>query len=171
MRMLTAITIGLLACGFSCNKKITTVVASPPEGPPNPAYITASPCASQGPPPVLTSFPDLSGGGAVFFDFDSYEITPEAAAVVERLASAAPGTGAILVDGYCDERGSDDYNYKLGMLRAQAVAAALGGPGGTGRRVEIKVRSFGENGLVRSGCPPGDEACHAENRRVEIHGE
>jgi len=156
--MLTAILAGLLTCGFSCNKKITTVNASSPEA----SYTTAPPRASQGPPPVLTSF-----GGAVFFDFDSYEITPQAAATIERWVGIAnTAGGVVLVDGYCDERGSDEYNYELGMLRARAVAARLGPESGS-----IKVRSFGENGLIRSGCASGDEECHAENRRVEIHGE
>ena len=62
-----------------------------------------------------------------FFDYDSYEIRPDAQTVLAQDASflAAHPTLKIVVGGYCDDRGSAEYNLALGENRANAAKQAL----------------------------------------------
>lgn len=69
----------------------------------------------------------------------------------------------IVVEGYCDDRGSANYNLQLGRQRADAVRQALvsfGFPAGRLRSV-----SFGDK---RPQCFTQDEACRQKNRCVRL---
>lgn len=69
----------------------------------------------------------------------------------------------VVVEGYCDDRGSTDYNLQLGRQRTDAVRQALvsfGFPAGCLRSV-----SFGDK---RPQCFTRDEACRLKNRRVHL---
>ncbi len=69
----------------------------------------------------------------------------------------------VIVEGFTDSRGSDDYNQQLSEQRAQAVAAALRDRGVPGDRVE--ARGMGKGFPVASNDTP---AGRQQNRRVEI---
>ena len=63
----------------------------------------------------------------IFFDYDTYDIRSDAQATLAKDASylASHPNIKIVIGGYCDERGSDEYNLALGQNRADAAKNAL----------------------------------------------
>ena len=59
----------------------------------------------------------------VLFDFDKAELKPEADSELQKAADVIrqKGKGLILISGYTDSKGSDAYNKRLSLARAQAV--------------------------------------------------
>jgi peptidoglycan-associated lipoprotein len=101
----------------------------------------------------------------VYFDFDSFEIRPEFASVLEANARylAADGSRRLALEGHTDERGGREYNLALGQKRAEAVRRAMGLLGV--RDSQMEAVSFGEEKPAMTGF---DEAAFAKNRRVEL---
>lgn len=101
----------------------------------------------------------------VYFDFDSFEIRPEFASVLEANARylAADGSRRLALEGHTDERGGREYNLALGQKRAEAVRRAMGLLGV--RDSQMEAVSFGEEKPAMTGF---DEASFAKNRRVEL---
>jgi peptidoglycan-associated lipoprotein len=101
----------------------------------------------------------------VHFDFDRYDIRPDATKTLEsnaRLLRARTGS-LILIEGHCDERGTNEYNLALGERRAQAARNALVAHGVETSRISIV--SYGED---RPQCRDHSEACWAKNRRARF---
>ena len=67
----------------------------------------------------------------------------------------------IVIGGYCDERGSDEYNLVLGQNRAQAAKTALVTAGVAADR--IRVISYGKE---KPFCTESNEECWQLNRRA-----
>jgi hypothetical protein len=67
----------------------------------------------------------------VFFDFDSYLVR------MDQRSKIPVGVKKFVIGGHCDERGSEEYNKKLGLQRAIAVREIIGDN-------TIKVESVGE---------------------------
>ena len=101
----------------------------------------------------------------VYFDYDSFEIKPEFAAVLEANARylAANRSARVSLEGHTDERGGREYNLALGQKRAEAVRRALSLLGVTDAQMEAV--SFGEEKPAQAGA---DETAYARNRRVEL---
>ena len=101
----------------------------------------------------------------VHFDFDKYDIRPDAARVIEANARflRARNDDAILVEGHCDERGTSEYNLALGERRATAARNGLVARGVDARRITIV--SYGED---RPQCRDASEGCWAKNRRARF---
>jgi len=103
----------------------------------------------------------------VYFDFDKYDIRGDMLAVVEANAALfkrADAAGlSIKIEGNCDEWGTDEYNYALGLKRAKSVKDALIAQGVSEER--IMVVSFGESNPV---CTQSNRECWAKNRRAEF---
>ncbi len=103
----------------------------------------------------------------VYFDFDKFDIRADMQGVVAGNASALSGseTGAIkiLIEGNCDEWGSDEYNYALGLKRAKASKDALVAKGISEDRIQIA-----SNGESKPVCTDKSKACDAQNRRDEF---
>lgn len=99
----------------------------------------------------------------IFFDYDVYNIRPDAQATLSKDASylAAHPDIKILIGGYCDERGSDEYNLALGQKRADAAKQALVTAGIAADR--IRVVSYGKE---KPFCTESTEACWQLNRRA-----
>jgi peptidoglycan-associated lipoprotein len=108
---------------------------------------------------------DMFAANMVHFDYDSAAIRSseqaDVQAVAEYMKSAAGK--ALLVEGHCDERGTDEYNRALGERRALSVREALIALGADGSR--ITTRSYGRDRKIALG---NDEASHAQNRRGEF---
>jgi peptidoglycan-associated lipoprotein len=98
-----------------------------------------------------------------FFDYDAYEIRPDASTVLAQDASflAAHPTLKVVVGGYCDERGSAEYNLALGENRANAAKQALVNGGVSPDR--IRTVSYGKE---KQFCSQADESCYQQNRRA-----
>lgn len=108
---------------------------------------------------------DLLSKRRVHFAFDSSAIDDENRAIVEAHAKylAANKNVKLVLEGHADERGTREYNLALGERRAQAVERMMKLLGVSADR--IKVVSYGEEKPL---CQQHDEACWAQNRRVEI---
>ena len=63
----------------------------------------------------------------LLFDTDKSTIRTQYLALMSEVARAINrrGRGVLQIDGHADQRGSDDYNLRLGMRRAQAVFEAI----------------------------------------------
>lgn len=101
----------------------------------------------------------------VLFAYDSSTVDGSENSKIDQVASyMSSNSGAqIVVEGNCDERGSNEYNLALGERRALAVRAALVGKGADGSRIQTK--SLGEEQPVAQGH---DEAAWSQNRRAEF---
>lgn len=99
----------------------------------------------------------------VFFDYDTYDIRSDAQATLAKDAdylNRHPNV-KIVIGGYCDERGSDEYNLALGQNRADATKNALVTAGVAGNR--IRVISYGKE---KPFCTESNEQCWQLNRRA-----
>ncbi len=103
----------------------------------------------------------------IYFDFDKYNIRPDQKPRVDYDAELFNSDEArpfrIKVEGNCDEWGTDEYNYALGLKRAKTVRDALAVRGVEPTR--MSVISYGESNPV---CTEHTRECWAKNRRVEF---
>ncbi len=109
----------------------------------------------RGTPPLL----------AIFFDFDDFSIRSD---MWDRIKTNVKyllerKEVQIILEGNCDERGTNEYNLALGMKRALEVKKALVRLGVEENRIEVV--SFGEEKPV---CFEQDENCFTLNRRVDF---
>jgi len=101
----------------------------------------------------------------IFFGYDSFDLTPEADSSISSAAAYLTAHPAIkiLIGGYCDDRGSAEYNITLGENRANAAKTALVSAGVTGNR--IRVVSYGKE---KQFCSEETESCWQQNRRGQF---
>ena len=103
---------------------------------------------------------------AVYFAFDKFEIDSAMqgkVSVAADLGKNEAKTYSIKLEGNCDEWGSDEYNFALGLKRASNVKKALISEGIDESR--ISMVSYGESNAV---CSDKTRACWAKNRRVDF---
>ncbi len=101
----------------------------------------------------------------VFFDYDSYDLRPDAqtnAASAAGYLNAHPAI-KVVIGGYCDNRGSAEYNLALGEERANAAKTALVNAGVSASR--IRVISYG---MEKQFCTEENESCWQQNRRAQF---
>ncbi len=149
-----------VAPAFLENGKCVTppppVVQAPVEAPvAKPAPIVA---------PVPTS-EKVSFSADAFFDFDKAVLKPEGKAKLDDLSSKLGSINleVIIAVGHTDSVGTDDYNQKLSIRRAEAVKAYLQGKGIEANRIYTEGK--GEKQPVADNKTA---AGRAQNRRVEI---
>ncbi len=102
----------------------------------------------------------------IHFDFDKYNIKPDTKTSLENIAKVLEDNPDIKVQiaGYCDERGSVEYNLALGEKRAQAAKDYLVTLGvAPGRLATI---SYGKSDPLN---PAHNKKAWTENRRDEFH--
>lgn len=158
----------------------------PPAGPPSRATAPPNPGAAGAPAPPSAAGPGAPAArpagppatrpnprefGAVHdvddihFDFDRYDIRPDAARILDanaRWLKANPAA-LVLIEGHADERGTNEYNLALGERRAKATMNYLVSQGIQANR--ITIISYGEERPV---CNEKTEACWAKNRRANF---
>ncbi len=102
----------------------------------------------------------------VYFGYDSYDLDGKAQSASAAAASflSAHSAVRVTIGGYCDERGSAEYNLALGENRANAVKEALVAAGVAPGRV--RVVSYGKE---KQFCTEATAACYAENRRAQFN--
>ena len=136
----------------------------------------AAPGATQAVPPATppAALSSPSGGspsadtmtlGDIFFDFDQHTIRMDAQTTLSANAawiSSRPGK-AVLIEGHCDERGTQAYNLVLGEKRARSVKRYLEDLGVPASR--LKTTSYGE---MRPFCKQREESCYQQNRRAHF---
>lgn len=106
---------------------------------------------------------------SIFFEFDKSAISHEAQTTLAMVARFMKEneSSRVIVQGYCDERGHDDYNIRLSERRCQAVVDVLVKDFGIDRsRFEIEPR--GESELLSNTKELAPNGIHSVNRRVDI---
>ena len=104
---------------------------------------------------------------AIYFDFDKYNVRKDQQSNIDANAALFNSSEAkgfsIKVEGNCDEFGTDEYNYALGLKRAKSVKDGLVAKGMVADR--ITVVSYGESNPA---CNDKNKACWDKNRRAEF---
>jgi len=166
----------ILALSFaaSCKK-------APKEVPPPPPQVQEQPKVEQVEPPVVKE-PELSEEelflqksleeinrekplANIHFDYDKAEIRSDAASVLETNASWLMRfpTIKILIEGHCDERGTEEYNLALGEKRATNTRDYLASLGISTDR--MRIISYGKSQPMD---PGHSEEAWANNRRSQF---
>jgi peptidoglycan-associated lipoprotein len=101
----------------------------------------------------------------VLFDFDKFNIRPDARPTLNAIASFLNDNRGIniVVEGHCDERGTNEYNLALGEKRAKATNSYLISLGVAQER--IIPMTFGEEKPL---CEEHNESCWQQNRRAHF---
>lgn len=99
----------------------------------------------------------------IYFGFDKSNVQSQYNANISRVADHLKGhpADAVLIEGHCDERGTEEYNLALGERRALAIREKLMAAGVSGDR--ITTISYGKEKPVV--VPAFTEEDHAKNRR------
>lgn len=175
----------------ACAKK-QVAVATPPPAPaasapaPARAAATTSPARtmpSQQTQPVARSrYPDAATRARIdeligriqdaYFDYNQHSLRPDAVSTLNgdskelaQIMGQYPDY-KLKIEGFCDERGSAEYNIALGDARAKAAKDYLVSVGVSGKQLDTV--SYGKQNPV---CTEHDEACWQKNRRVHIVAE
>jgi peptidoglycan-associated lipoprotein len=123
-----------------------------------------------GPPPITQPTNTMSAEEEfranmqdIFFDYDAYDVRADAQGILSKDASylASHPNVKVLIGGYCDERGSNEYNLALGQNRADSAKSALVTAGVAAGR--IRIVSYGKE---KPFCSESSEACWQQNRRA-----
>lgn len=99
---------------------------------------------------------------SILFDYDKFDIRENMQESMAKDALLLKGK-TFKLEGNCDEFGSDEYNYALGLKRANTVKTALVNSGINAD--SITMVSFGEGNPV---CLEKTQECWAKNRRVDF---
>ncbi len=138
----------------------------------SPATPVAPPGAAQPPslqPDVLSEdLATLNRKGYMkdaFFDYDRADLREDARAALAADAQFLKKyrSAKILIEGHCDERGTEEYNLALGDRRANAAREYLASLGVPASRVASV--SYGKE---RPFCSQETESCWQENRRGHL---
>jgi peptidoglycan-associated lipoprotein len=98
----------------------------------------------------------------IHFDFDKYVLTPQAMMILDDKATwlREHRDARVLIEGHCDNRGSNEYNLALGDRRANSAKNYLVKSGVEASR--MTTISYGEEQPL---CSENTEPCWARNRR------
>jgi len=102
----------------------------------------------------------------VYFAFDQAQAKADEASKIEQVAGAfkaKPAGFDLLIEGHCDERGTEEYNRSLGERRALAIRELLVKSGIDGQRIYTKTLGKDQPAIVGH-----DEAAWSQNRRGEF---
>jgi peptidoglycan-associated lipoprotein len=170
--LVLAFALGSVFTLASCAKKVGKV-----EEPGKPAAPTAAPAAPAPMAPAAPSTKPVEDATAmraaiqafesthVYFDYDKSDIKAEAKPVLEKKAEflRANASYKVTIEGYCDERGTNEYNMALGDRRAKSAMKYLNALGISANR--MSTVSYGEE---KPADPGHNEAAWAKNRRDEF---
>jgi peptidoglycan-associated lipoprotein len=153
----TDYTISVRGPGGEASASATVTVRTPPPPPPPPA-------------PKLQFGPALEAAVRdAYFDYDKSDIRADAESVLRANADALKKLfqqfpeASIVVEGHCDERGTNEYNLALGDRRATAARDFLVNLGVPASK--MRTISYGEE---RPQCTASDESCWQRNRRAHF---
>jgi OOP family OmpA-OmpF porin len=139
---------------------------APPAPPPPPAPVVPVPAPKPPPPPPPKPTSEkVTFAADTFFDFDKAVLKPEGKAKLDDLTSKIKNITleVIIAVGHTDAVGSDAYNQKLSLRRAEAVKAYMVSKGIEANRVYTEGK--GEKQPVADNKTAEGRA---KNRRVEI---
>ncbi len=113
----------------------------------------------------IAAHQSVSGLQRIHFDFDQFTLSREARDILAQNADYLKANSGlqVVIEGHCDERGSDEYNLALGESRALAAKNYLIAAGINAQR--LSVISYGEEKPLD---PRSNEDAWAQNRRAEF---
>jgi len=186
-RFLACAALTALSLSFSgCAKKVAA------KAPPAPASTPIAPVVASQPAPARTyspaakttastpsRLPDAATRARIqdllnriqdaYFDYNKHTLRPDAEAALKMDAQTLADIikqypdFKLTVEGFTDERGSDEYNLALGDARAKQTKEYLSNLGLPGN--QLAVLSYGKDKPV---CTEHDEECWQKNRRTHI---
>ena len=151
---------------------VASVYDAPPPPVPSAVVVAAAPPAPVPPPPPRR----VSFSADTLFGFDRSEIRPQGKVALDQFAHELGDTqvDAITVEGHTDRLGSQAYNQKLSVRRAEAVKSYLVANGGVDA-ARISAVGMGESQPVTKaedcrGTRPNAKlvACLQPDRRVDV---
>jgi len=147
----------ILGVTTGCHKKTQTVQA------PEEITTAENPAANQEPSLRGKEYQEVPDLVAVYFDLDQSSLREDARDTLKKNGDVLQQhtDWEALVEGHCDERGTEAYNLSLGQRRAAAVRnyyMSLGIPGS-----RVATISYGKEKPV---CSEHDESCWSKNRRA-----
>jgi peptidoglycan-associated lipoprotein len=186
--MTTAVAALIALAGAACTKKIAA--SKPPAAPAaaTPTTSTPAPTTARTPEPARSTptastptsrYPDAATRARIdqllarisdaYFDYDKASLRDDALKTLQgdsvelrNILGQYPDY-KLQVEGYCDERGSAEYNLALGEKRAEAAKEYLVGVGIP--PTQLTTVSYGKE---RQNCDTHDENCWQKNRRIHI---
>jgi OOP family OmpA-OmpF porin len=155
---------------YECDPDLLPKPVKKVEPAPEPA-----PAPAPAPAPVYTEPEKVSLSADQLFDFDKANLKPEGKQTLDDLVSKLEGVNydTIVAVGYADRLGSDSYNRKLSMRRAEAVKAYLVSEKGIPAD-RIFIDGKGESNPVTGDTCKGNKKtralieCLQPDRRVEV---
>jgi len=169
----------IVALAFTAGcKKTPQPVTTTPEPPSMEKAAPAEPVNEQPMKPVVEETPaprrdataeELNRQGilkSIYFDFDRFDVRPDQRPTMQANAQRLNGDLAkfkVVIEGHCDERGTNEYNMNLGDQRSNAARQYLINLGVPASR--IRTISYGEE---RPADPGHGEEAWARNRRSEF---
>lgn len=167
MRKNTLCWIMIVVCcmfAFGCAKKTKVTETTEPVAPvaveSAPSDVAAQPAMGN-----MSVGNEQLGMKTIYFAFDSYELSEESKLTLQANADwmKTHPSANVVIEGNCDERGSDAYNMALGENRARAASnylVSLGVPAES-----IRIISYGEE---RPAVMGHDESAWSKNRRDDF---
>ena len=130
-----------------------------------PAPGGAAATSPPGTPPRPSEFSENTNLKDVFFDFDRYDVRADDAKILDGNAAwlKSNANNLVLIEGHCDERGTNEYNLALGERRAKSTMNYLVSQGIQANR--ITIISYGKERPV---CSEKNESCWQKNRRAHF---
>jgi peptidoglycan-associated lipoprotein len=179
---LTALSLSFSGCMKKVVAKAPTAPASTPIAPvaasqpaPERSYSPAAKTAAS----TASRLPDAATRARIqdllnriqdaYFDYNKHTLRPDAEAALKMDAQTLADIikqypdFKLTVEGFTDERGSDEYNLALGDARAKQTKEYLSNLGLPGD--QLAVLSYGKDKPV---CTEHDEECWQKNRRTHI---
>ncbi len=153
----TTYTVEVNGDGGAASASATVTVRTPPPPPPPPA-----------PKDTFSQALQKSVRDA-YFDYDKYDIRTDAAETLRSNSSSLKDLlstypeGKVLIEGHCDERGTNEYNLALGDRRASSARDFLVNTGVPATK--LSTVSYGEE---RPQCTDAMESCWQRNRRAHF---
>ena len=150
------------APGSQQSSTATPPTAMAPPSQPSTGSSTPGTAATPAPRPAVRDFAAVPELADIYFDFDKYDIRPVDAKTLDANAAwlKSNPNSLVLIEGHCDERGTNEYNLALGERRAKSTMNYLVSQGVQANR--ITIISYGEE---RPACTEKTEACWSKNRR------
>ncbi|MGH9455372.1 MAG: peptidoglycan-associated lipoprotein Pal [Terriglobia bacterium] len=136
------------------------------------ARVTVTPPVAQTGSVSESNLPPGGAGAAsasplqdIYFDFNQSTLRPEAEQTLTQNASYLKGhpDAKVRIEGYCDQRGSEEYNLGLGDRRATAAKNYLANLGISADRVA--TLSYGKD---KPFCTETTDECYQQNRRDHL---
>jgi len=171
--VLLVVALGLFLSACGCFQQAERGETAPPPAAEAPTIATPEPkaeIAGQAPPsaPAPAAEPEAAVAAVelndAHFDFDKYNIRPGDAEIPNKdYGWFTANTGRVKIEGYCDERGTVEYNLVLGQKRADSTKNYMTKLGVDGNRID--TISYGKERPVD---PGHNEEAWTKNRRTHF---